>query len=378
MATAACAQGSALDRRVTAVADGLGELHCDARADACGDGAHWYRVSSDVWFGRSVNDGDGSMTMMQCEAGPLRVRVTLVAREVVRIENFIGPLKHDETATDLGATDAREATAWLATVARSASGRPARDAISAVTLVKGGAAADGLAAIARDEDRARDTRRASLSALLRLEDGSGMPLLITLGEAGRDTWLGAEATRVVGRSGDPRARRHLRAVLADRARPQELRAAAAAGLGNEYATGEDAKLLRDQFGSFENDETRGTVLNAIAAVGGRTNATWIIALARDETQSTNTRRRAVSAASRAGATGVDLAALYDAAPDTETRGAVITALANDGSRPSRDKLLAIAKSTETASIRRRAVSALERFDSPEVREMLTTIAMPRP
>ncbi len=321
---------------------------------------------------------DGNAALASCETGPLRVRVTIVGREIVRLENFVGPLKRDENATDLGAVDARDASGFLMSVARGGSGRPARDAISSIVLVQGGTAAEGLSAVARDEDRARDTRRAALGALMRLEGTTGIPSLLTLSDERTDTWLAQEATRVVGRSGDPRARRQLRAVLADRQRPEDARAVAATGIGGEYATGEDAKLLRDSFGAFEDDENRNIVLNAVASIGGRTNSAWLLALARDERQSLNTRRRAVSMAARSGASGAELASAFDAAPDTDTRTAVITALAAEGSRASRDKLLAIAKSTEMPTLRRRAVSALERFDSPEVREALTTIAMPRP
>jgi hypothetical protein len=120
------------------------------------------------------------------------------------------------------------------------------------------------------------------------------------------------------------------------------------------------------------------VLNAVASIGGRANTTWLLTLAKDAEQSSATRRKAVQLAERSGASGADLAAVFDAAGDTQTRESVITALAAEGSRASRDKLAAIAKSTETPALRRRAISALERFDSAETRELLTTLALPRP
>jgi hypothetical protein len=57
---------------------------------------------------------------------------------------------------------------------------------------------------------------------------------------------------------------------------------------------------------------------------------------------------------------------------------VITALSQEGSRPAREKLMTIAKSTEAPTTRRRAIAALEKFDSAEVNELLTSLALPRP
>ncbi len=378
LAGAVCAQGSALERRVQAVADGKVEFHFPAREDACGDGAQWYRVGTDSWYGRTVEAYGAAAPRAACEHGPVRVRLTIVARELVRIETFVGPLRQDPQATDLGAVEAREATAWLLAQARRASGRPARDAIAPVVLARDGAGAESLAAVARDDDRSRDTRRAAVGALVRLEEGAGIGALVTLAGAAQDGWLAGEAVRTLGRSGEPRARQHLRTVVADARRPEELRVSALGGLGNDLATGADAELLRDALATMTSDRSREAVLTAVAGVGGRTNARWLQSVARDATQSSAVRRRAITLLERAGTSGEELAALYDAMDDTETRGAMISALAQEGSRPSRDKLASIARSTETPAIRRRAISALERFDSPETRELLTTLALPRP
>jgi HEAT repeat protein len=71
-----------------------------------------------------------------------------------------------------------------------------------------------------------------------------------------------------------------------------------------------------------------------------------------------------------------LVALFDVATETQLRLTVIAALAQEGSKPARDKLIAIASSTEVGSVRRRAVSALNRFDGEEVREALSALAVP--
>lgn len=419
--SAACAQGgaqsnpqsSALDRRVAAVGTGAAQLSFDSREDACGDGARWFRFGDDSWYG-TFSSGSGDAMRNECAAGPVRVMLTVADREIVRIETFIGPLRKAEGATDLGTVPSRDASAWLLTVAARADGRPARDAILPAVLAKDGAPYAALLALARDKDRSRETRRSAISylvragdadtdasaralaqlardegdtptvrqqavsTLLRLPGAAGITTLSQLATGTTDAWLGREATRALARSGDPRARAFLREAVANAKLSDELRAAAIAGLGGDQATGQDAKLLRDTYRTLQVDKTKEAVLSAVAAVGGKVNADWLLSIARNDGESSALRRKAVSLAERAGATGAQLGGLFDAVNDTEMRNAVISALAQEGSKPSRDKLLQIAKSSEIPSVRRRAISALERFDSPEVRDALVTIAMPRP
>jgi hypothetical protein len=411
------AQGSTIDRRVTAVGDGRAQLHFDSREETCGDGARYFRYSDDSWYGNwSETSGNvvSSNARSECERGPVRVLVTVADREIVRIETFVGPLQRAEGATDVGEVGSREASAWLLSLAARLDGRPARDAILPAVLERDADAALGLVNVARDTDRARETRRSAISwlprvsegqetqairtlsdlarnaddappvrqsavgALLRVPRGAGLVALTQLAQANDDAWLAREATRTLARSGDPRAREFLRDVVADTRRSEELRAAAIAGLGGDLATGADARLLRDTYRTLTADKVKDAVLASVAAIGGKANADWLMGVARDERETPQLRRKAVSLAERAGASGDDLAGLYDAMSDTETRGAVISALAQEGSKPARDKLLAIAKSTETPTLRRRAIAALERHDSPEVREALQALVVPRP
>lgn len=419
-ATAACAQsgaqaggqGSAMDRRVAGVGNGMAQVSFDAREDACGDGARWFRFGDDSWYGTfSSNDASARIG---CEAGPVRVLLTVADREIVKIETFVGPLQRAEGATDLGVMPSRDATSWLLGIAARADGRPARDAILPAVLAKDGAPSAALLAIARDKDRSRETRRSAISYLARANDastdatsralaqlardegdtptvrqqavsslgrlpaGAGIEPLAQLAVVASDPWLGREATRALARSGDPRARAFLREAVANERLADDLRAAAIAGLGGDQATGQDAKLLRDTYRTLRVDKTKDALLSAVAAVGGKVNADWLLGVARDDGEPAALRRKAVSLAERAGATGAQLSGLYDAMESTEMRNAVISALAQEGSKPSRDKLLAIARSSEISSVRRRAISALERFDSPEVREALAALASPKP
>ncbi len=409
--TAADAQDTALDRRVAATANGVVTFHFASHASVCGDGARWLRVGDESWYGTWSGAIDGD-ARERCAHGPVRVAITKLDGEIIRIETAAGPLTALADANDLGAVAARTASTWFLGLAARLDGRPARDAILPAVIADSAAPTAGLLRLVQDRDRSRETRRSAigwlarapgasmpeatralqalaaderdappirqgaLSALGRLPGGAGLAPLVTLAGAPDDQWLAREAVRVIARSGDPRAREYLRKAVADRRTPEPLRTAAITGLGGDQATGADARLLREAWPSLDGPREKEALLVAVSSVGGGANADWLLGVARDARQPVATRRRAVTLAERAGASGGQLASLFDAATETEIRLTVVAALAQEGSKPARDKLIAIANSTEIASVRRRAVTALERFGGDEVREALTSLAVP--
>jgi HEAT repeat protein len=403
-------QDAVIERRVAAVAEGQVQFQFASHAGVCGDGERWFRVGDDSWYG-SFSSGD-SRASSGCVRGPVRVTVTKMAREVIRIETEVGPLKVGDGVTDLGAVPARAAAAWLFDLASRSEGRPARDAILPAVLADSGNPTAALVRIAQDRERSREVRRSAiswlarapglsvaegtrslraiaaderdsqsirqsaLSALLRLPRGEGIAPLIALAGTRDDLWLGREAVKVIARSGDPRARAYLRTAVADARLADELRTAAITGLGGDMATGADAALLRSSWRTITAQSSREALLTAVGSIGGSVNAEWLISIARDQNEAVGLRQRAVTRAERAGATGAQLAAVYDAANLTELRNTTISALASEGSKASRDKLIEIAGSTESTSVRRRAISALERIGGEDARDALTSLAIP--
>jgi hypothetical protein len=408
---ATSAQGS-LARRVDAARDGKVAFHFASHASVCGDGERWFRATDGEWHGE-WSSGGGSTNEATCERGPLRVTVTKDDGAIVRIETAAGPLKQVEGATSIGAVGAAEASAWLLAQAARLDGRPAREALLPAALADSSAPFNGLLTVARDQDRARDTRRSAISWLSRApgveaaEAGralraiavnaddapavresalSGLGRLARDGEIATlqaltrstdDEWLSRGAMREIGRSGDPRARVVLRAAVTDAAYSEPVRISAITALGGTYASATDVARLRDAYAAASSDRVKLAILTAVGSVGGASAAEWLIARARDSRESSEVRRRAVAQAENAGAGGRRLSALFDAVTETDVRLSIVTALAEDGSAPSRTKLVAIAgASGEIASVRRRAVSALERFDGEDVRGALNALAVP--
>ncbi|HEY4320674.1 MAG TPA: HEAT repeat domain-containing protein [Gemmatimonadales bacterium] len=330
---AAC--GQSLERQVSAAGDGNVQFHFTARAGVCGNGRNSYRSADggSYYNFNNGNDGDDS-----CQRGPVRVVVVRAGHEIIRLETYAGPLSPGpDDGKDLGAIPAGEASAWLLGVANTLEGRPAREAIQPAMLADSTVVTPALTRIANDPTRGRDvrssaiswlarrrdeaggvgsaaaqhtldalvrsqdesetTRRQALSALANLDRGEGIPLLIAFaGES--DGWVVRQAMSSLANSGDPRARQFIRTAIKRADLPDETEATLIRGLGNEYATPTDYRLLRDLYPAMNSDQERSAVISTLGAAGGSDNVTWLLALAKSPTESAARRRQVVSMLSR--------------------------------------------------------------------------------
>jgi HEAT repeat protein len=380
-----------------------------ARADACGNGRSFIQISGNQWYG-SWNDGDRRDV---CSPGPVRVVADRAGREVVSISTFVGPVPEATLGiADLGRVRTRDAAEYLLTLAERSEGRVSRDAILPAVLADSVDVTPRLLAIARNQNAARETRRSAISwlgrpldarerpvtdvasalvqiarddddnesvrqqalrTLARLEHGAGTAALMELARDAQKTWMAREALSALTSSGDPRARQYLRDVVRRAELPDEVLASGIRGVGGEYATGEDIKLLRDSYAKFSGEKSREQAISAIAQFGGSENVRWLLALARDANQPIQTRRRAVMHAYRGGTPVSEIIKVYDETTDTQLKDAVIAALLESGEKQATDKLMQIARSDDNPSMRRKAVNVLSRSSDERVKKFLSDL-----
>ena len=381
-----------------------------ARADVCGNGRSFIQVARDSWYG-SFNDGD---RRDPCVPGPIRVLLDRAGREVVSISTFAGPAPAaTDGVTDLGVVSTRVAAEYLLGLAERAEGRVSRDAVFPAVLADSIDVSPRLLALARNQNAARETRRSAISwlgrpldnreravkdvadalvqiakdeddnqsvrqqalrTLARLEHGAGTAALMELARDAQRSWLSREALTSLNASGDPRARAHLRDVVRRAELPDEVLAAAIRGLGGEYATGEDTKILREAYSKLPGERSREAAISAIANFGGAENVRWLLALARNVDQPIATRRRAIQHAYRGGTPILEIGKVYDETTDTQMKDAVINALVESGERSATDKLMQIARTDEFPSMRRKAINALSRSSDERVKKFLSDLA----
>jgi hypothetical protein len=120
-----------------------------------------------------------------------------------------------------------------------------------------------------------------------------------MGVAGdQDKWLAKQAFQTLSRSGDPRARQFVRDQVKRADLDEDSKTEAIRGIGDDYATSADMKMLRDIYPSLDSDKERDAVMQSVANAGGSENANWLLDIAKSKTEPSNRRRRAVSLLSR--------------------------------------------------------------------------------
>jgi hypothetical protein len=415
------AAGSALHSqsvasRVSSAPDGRVQFTFAARPGVCGNGRTYIQTGPNSVTGSISYNGNfygnysDGMRVDPCVAGPVRVVIDRADKVPLSVQAYVGP--PDTTlrgVTDLGRVRAQDAADYLLSLANSVDGRAGRDALfpamladsanTAATLVViakntalpretrrtalsyMGRSTDGMQtipasvtdpilAIARDESDNQSVRQQALSVLGRLDHGSGIPSLIQLSQQTQSNWLAKESMSTLSRSGDPRARQYLRTAVKRADLPDEVLTVALRALGQDYATAQDAALLREIYPTLKTDRSREAVFQALADIGGSENTKWMINLAQSGTEQLPMRRRALDAASRSGASIGEMIKLYDTTTDPNMKESLISIYIRNGERASVDKLLSIVKSEENLSLRRRTIQRLGNSDDPRIKQAL--------
>jgi hypothetical protein len=416
-AAAPAAVAQSLADRVTSAPDGRVQFSFPARPGVCGNGRSYIQTSPNNFSGSVSYNGtfytsDG-VRADPCVAGPVRVVIDRADKLPLSVQAYVGP--PDSTirgVTDLGMVRGQEAADYLLSLAAKIDGRAGREAIMPAMLADGANTAPTLVAIARNTALPRETRRSALnymgrstdgmqsipasvtdpilaiardetdnqsvrqgalSVLGRLDHGAGIPPLIQLSQQTQSSWLAKESMSTLANSGDPRARQYLRTAVRRSDLPDEVLTVALRSLGQQYATAQDAALLRELYPSLKSDRSREAVFQALTEIGGSENTKWLIAMAENGNESLTMRRRAVEAANRAGASIADLVHLYDTTTDPGLKQSLIGIYIRNGERPAVDKLLAIVKGEENISVRRNAISQLARSEDPRIKAALQDI-----
>jgi hypothetical protein len=222
------AQGSPIAERVARAPDGTVRMSFAARPGVCGNG-------------RNISAGRGSDEWESgCDAGPVRVALTLRGREVTAIRTYVGGRWRASASevTDLGTVPAREAADFLLGLAGTLTSQDGRDAIFPATLADSAVVWPRLIAIARDSASPRSTRRQAVFwlgqaageaatsgldsivhqdalerpvkeqavfALSQRPKGEGVPVLLRVARSHPDPAIRKKAMFWLAQSDDPRA-----------------------------------------------------------------------------------------------------------------------------------------------------------------------------
>jgi HEAT repeat protein len=407
------APAQTLTARLEVVANGEAVMRFAARPGVCGDGRSTIRddrrgiVMSRSSIGtRAVDDASGRW----CVAGPVQVVVSRAGGRVTRLRTSVGaPGAPPAGATDLGTVGAREAAGYLLSVASTGFADVAGDAITSVVLADSVVVWPELLRLVRDASRPDDVRRkavhwvgfvgspeaavpldsiarasggdrgvreGALVGLAELTEGAGVPALLAIAGSGADAWLRGRAIFWLGQTDDPRARTALRAMASSTDLADDLRGEAIFAIGHGSPTADDGAFLRRIYPTLASRELRERTLQSVANLPGDESWRWLLALAADQRQASESRRQALFWAGQGAAPVAEIVSLYGRLGDAEVKEHAVFVLSQEHESAATDALLEIARRDPDPRMRRKALFWLGQIDDPRVATLIREMLAP--
>lgn len=332
-----------LASRVAIVPAGVVRMQFDARPGVCGDGRDVVAYGNAL-FGRNFQSM-GRWSGVRCEAGPLRISLTVADGDVRQVRTQVGgtwPATGAEV-TDLGVVPASEASAYFFSLVPRLERGSGKDRILLPAVLADAPVVDRLFALARDDQRARGIRDQALH------------------------WLGI--------LGDPQARGMLHTVIEDANEDRRIRANAIHALANggDLPASEIA-YVRSLYGRFDDADLKEAVIFAMHRDGSDNR--WLIERAMDRNESTKLRMSALFWAGQREATSTaDLLSVYRDVREPSLREHAIFVLSQRQDDAATDILLDIARGDDDKELRGKALFWLAQKDDPRVRKLIADLLL---
>jgi HEAT repeat protein len=394
-------QSQPLARRVSDVRDGEVRLAYAPRSGVCGDGREVIVYGS--WFYVSPSIEGRGHSNVRCIDGPARVTLTLAGGAVTAVRTSVGgSWRSGSRATDLGLVPAAEAGTYFFGLANTLPGKAGKDALLAGVIADSTDAAQSLLRLARDDARPTDIRRralhwlaavggadvvpaidvlandgraprevreAALSALAESDTEEGITRLIRL-SSNSESWLARKAVFWLGQTTEERAHQHLRGII-ERGPSDELRGEAIFALGHGEPTAEDGAFLRSVYSRLQSGGLKEKVIQSIAQIDEEGNLEWLLALARDDRESIEQRKKALFWAGQSDGPIAPLIKVYDQLREHELKEHAIFVLSQrDEDDAALDKLIDIARHDADRELRRKAIFWLGQSDDPRAQSLI--------
>jgi hypothetical protein len=397
-----------LASRIAAAGDAEVRMEFATRAAVCGDGKDVVALNRTLYVYPSM-ESHGRWSGVDCTHGRARVAVTTAGGQIDRVRTHIGGSWPEVAGkvVNLGTVAAADAAAYFFSVAEKIDGRSARNALLPAVVADSVDALPPLLRIARNANIARETRKraihwlgdlgdasmvkpleqlagdddnddglgeAALFALSELPDAAGLPSLISFARSQRSTKFRGKAVFWLGQSDESRARSEVRAIAQDNAVPDGVREKAIFVIGqHDDASDADVAFLKALFPKLESTKLRDQVLFSVSQTDNASARQWLIQVARDESEATEVRKKAIFWAGQSGAPVKDLAALYDGLKGESLKDHVIFVLSQRDERAATDKLMSIVRNDPDSRMKKKALFWLAQKDDPEITKVIGSL-----
>ena len=412
-------QGSTIARRVAAAPDGEVRLAYATRPDVCGDGRDGISVGRSMTF-YDRGESYGSWGRMRCVDGPARVTLTVRDHKVVGVRARVGGTwaRAASDVTDLGRVAAPEAAAYFIGLAGQIDDGKRQNSLLAAAVADSVNVAPDMLRLARTTTLSRETRRravtwagvlgdasmvaplteiarandgdrtsaddvgpgnglagAAVGALGMIPDGAGVPALMTLARSGSETVRKA-AVFWLGQRDEEQPHALVRTVAGDDKETETVRRAAIFALSQgDGASSADFNFLKSLFDRTSSEKLKDQVLFSVSQREAWDGGRWLLDKARDESQPTEVRRKAVFWAGQGHASVADIAALYKSVKDERLREHVIFVLSQRDEEAAMKELMSIAREDPDREMRKKALFWLAQKNDPRVTKLITDMVI---
>ena len=220
-------------------------------------------------------------------------------------------------------------------------------------------------------DPSRSVREKAVFWMGQVRSDKADAALETIAMSSDDMEMRKKAIHALHEHGSARAVGVLR-QLAESGTPQEVREQAIFWIGQRRSQ-ENAEFLRSLFAKTDDEDIQKKILFSLSQMGGVGNDRWLLAIALDESNSSDIRGHALWTAGQAGIAGSELASLYDRLTDEDVKQKAIWVMSESRDRVATDKLIDIARKDPDREMRKKALFWLGQKNDPRVRQLLVDI-----
>jgi len=233
-------------------------------------------------------------------------------------------------------------------------------------------AEDVLFDVLRD-DPDPEVRGMTLIWLMESSSDRALDAIEAILESPNDRELQGHAVMALSQQESPRAQQMLREVVQREDLEEEPRVMAIMMLG-QHPSPENQEFLKNLYATAESSEVKERIIHALAMSHRPENQRWLLDIALDPNEPSETRRQALFMAGQTGALpATDLIALYDGTDDQEFRRHLLFVLSQQKDPAAIDKMIDIARADPDPEIRRQAIMWLAQSKDPRAIDLLEEI-----
>lgn len=220
-----------------------------------------------------------------------------------------------------------------------------------------------------------DIRREAMTWLGRAAGDRAVPMLEDILKSSTDERTQRSAVSALGSIDTDRARRAVRTIIERNDAPETVRHDAIMSLSrarnDRQPSADDLNYLRSLYAKLTTPRLKEAVLTSVSRVSTPENEQFLLALARNQSETPSLRATALQRLGRMSSISVsDIAKLYDAADARSLREQILRALYERKEPEAVDKMMEIARKDTDPHIRRYAISLLARRNDPRATALL--------